>query len=254
MKSPLKDRPLRNPGDSVQSALDDFILDKLVFYILLAAVSIVAALIDWYRYLANTPINPWHFTTWALIFLVLAIYKTYRAIPEIRNLKLGRDGERVVGQYLETLRETGAKVFHDIPGDKFNLDHVVISGAGIFLIETKTYSKPLKGEPTITFDGKKVTLRERGTFEAPVNQVKAGAHWLGELLKNSTGKMFPIRPVLVFPGWYVQPTVEARSSEVWVLNPKALPTFIANSNLQLSAEDVSLIAYHLSRYVRTYKA
>lgn len=251
MKSPLKDKPLRNPGDSAQSMLDDFLLDKVMFYPFFALAFALLAFVDWYRYLTNTPINPWVFTVSAVIAGLFAIYKVSKAIPVIRSMKLGRDGERAVGQYLETLRETGAKVFHDIPAKGFNVDHVVIASAGIFLIETKTYSKPEKGEPTLTFDGSHVTLRDRGTFDEPVIQVTAGTRWLRELLKESTGKSLPIRPVLLFPGWFVQPTVEARNSEVWVLNPKALPAFIANSEQTMSTEDINLAAYHLSRYVRT---
>lgn len=252
MKSPLKGKPLRNPGDSVQKELDDFLLDKVFPYILLPIMFLVMASIDWYRYFTQIPVNPWHFTVLGLILIPLAVYKVLKALPIARNMKLGRDGERAVGQYLESLREGGAKVFHDIVGDaKFNLDHVVISPSGIFVIETKTYSKPDKGEPSITFDGERVTLRERGTFEEPVVQVTAGARWLREQLKETTGKQFAVRPVLVFPGWFVQPTVEAKASEVWVLNPKALPAFIANSKQTLSKEDANLAAYHLSRYIRT---
>lgn len=253
MKSPLKDKPLRNPGDSVQTELDNFLFDKVLFYHLFTGGMILIAIMDWYRYLTKSTINPWLFTSVATCSLLFTIYKKYKAIPTIKSLRLGRDGERVVGQYLETLRALGAKVFHDIQCGDFNLDHVVIAPSGIYVIETKTYSKPDKGEPTITFDGERVSLREKGSYDAPVIQVKSGASWLKELLKNSTGKTFSIRPVLVFPGWFVQPTVEAKQSDVWVLNPKALPTFISNSNKTLSSEDVSLVAYHLSRYVRTYK-
>jgi hypothetical protein len=250
MKSPLKDKPLRNPGDSVQKAIDDYLIDHVMSYVLMAVVCIVIAWIDWYRHLNQIAIDPWLFTYVSIFFVLSALYKVLKGIPIVRNMKLGRDGERAVGQYLETLREVGAKVFHDVPGEGFNLDHVIIANAGVFLVETKTYSKPDKGEPTITFNGEAVTLKGRGTFQEPVVQVTAGARWLSELLKKSTGKDLPIRPVLVFPGWFVQPTVEARSSEVWVLNPKALPSFIANSRQMLSTEDVNLIAYHLSRYLR----
>src|SRR5690606_25157268 len=120
-----------------------------------------------------SPINPWLFTACAVLLAVFTAFKTVEALPHIRNLKQGRDGERAVGQYLETLRETGAKVFHDIPGTGFNIDHVVIASAGIFVIETKTWSKPESGEPTVTFDGKAVTLRQRGSFDQPVIQVIA---------------------------------------------------------------------------------
>ena len=37
------------------------------------------------------------------------------------------------------------------------IDHVIIGPAGIFTIETKTWSKPVRGEARIVFDGEKLT-------------------------------------------------------------------------------------------------
>jgi hypothetical protein len=41
-------------------------------------------------------------------------------------LMQGREGEKAVGQYLERLRARGYQVLHDIPGENFNIDHVLI--------------------------------------------------------------------------------------------------------------------------------
>jgi hypothetical protein len=41
------------------------------------------------------------------------------------------------------------------------------------------------------------------------------------------------------------------SGEVWVLEPNALPAFINNAPAMISASDVALAAFHLSRYVRS---
>jgi len=41
-----------------------------------------------------------------------------------------------------------------------------------------------------------------------------------------------------------------KGAEVWVLNPKALPAFLDHEEITMSPEDVSLVNYHLSRYVR----
>jgi hypothetical protein len=74
---------------------------------------------------------------------------------------------------------------------------------------------------------------------------------LSDLLKESTGRAFPVRPVVVFPGWRIEPTAEARTSDVWVLNPKALPAFIAHSQSRMKPDEVAMCSFHLSRYVRT---
>jgi hypothetical protein len=173
-----------------------------------------------------------------------------RHIRRVRNLKLGRDGERAVGQFLERLREDGAKVIHDFPGEKFNIDHVVVHQSGVYAIETKTYSKPDRGEAKILFDGQSIRMPGRELERDPVRQARAQAKWLQDLIVETSGKRVPVRPVVVFPGWFVVPTAEAKSSDVWVLNPKALPAFIENSNTQIAEADVHLVASHLTRYVR----
>lgn len=66
---------------------------------------------------------------------------------------MGRDGEKVVGQLLTQFIADDAYVFHDIPCNGFNIDHVVIHPNGIFVIETKTYAKPLKGRSELVHEG-----------------------------------------------------------------------------------------------------
>ena len=73
---------------------------------------------------------------------------------------------------------------------------------------------------------------------------------LQELILETSGKRVLVRPVVVLPGWFVVPTAEAKASDVWVLNPKALPAFIEHSDTQLAGADVHLVASHLTRYVR----
>jgi hypothetical protein len=87
-----------------------------------------------------------------------------------------------------------------------------------------------------------------------VTQAKAACGWLRDLLKESTGKECAPRPVVVFPGWFVEPTAEARNSEVWVLNPKALPVFVQKSKPCYASDEVHLFALHLSRYVSAEEA
>jgi len=165
-------------------------------------------------------------------------------------LKMARDGEKIVGQELENLRQIGCAVFHDIKGEKFNLDHVIISSHGIFVVETKTFSKPVKQEAKVFYDGKKVLVNGHVPDRDPLKQVEANANWLRGVLKESTGKVFPIRGVVVFPGWFVD-SQSAKGSAIWVLNPKALESFIPNEPIQIVDTDVHLAAFHLSRYIRT---
>jgi len=187
----------------------------------------------------------------AVAVVAYCLYKIKKALKKITKLKQGRDGERAVGQYLESLREQGVKVFHDLPGDNFNLDHVLVAPSGVYIIETKTYSKPDKGETRIIYTGETLIHHNGYKDDKPLVQVKAGANWLKQLIKESTGRDIDVKKVVLFPGWFIEPTAESKQSDVWVLNPKALPAFIFNSREQLSGEDLNFVAFHLSRFVRT---
>lgn len=48
-------------------------------------------------------------------------------------------------------------MFHDVVGDGFNVDHILIGPAGVFTVETKTHSKP-KGNSQIVFDGETIRI------------------------------------------------------------------------------------------------
>jgi len=250
MKSPLKDRPLRNPGESLDKKIQDFLLDEIFVYWILATLFVCIGIMEWYKSIFSMPPMPWTMTIIATFTVGLAIHKFRTGKEQVRRLRQGRDGEKAVGQYLERLRESGAKTFHDVPGKSFNLDHVVIAKSGIYVVETKTYSKPDKGDAVVVFDGEEILINGFVTKE-PVVQVKAAANWLKQLLKDSTGHTFQIKPVVVFPGWFIEPTAEAKKSDVWVLNPIALPSFVEKSKDQLSSENLNMVAFHLSRYIRT---
>jgi hypothetical protein len=53
----------------------------------------------------------------------------------------GAQGEQAIGRSLDRLRADGVAVLHDrrIPGSRANIDHLAISQAGIFVIDTKHY-------------------------------------------------------------------------------------------------------------------
>lgn len=184
----------------------------------------------------------------AFLAVLYASWKIWRTLPILRRLRLASEGEKVVGQFLERLRESGYQIFHDVVGENFNLDHVIVGPAGVLTIETKTRSKPTQGNAKVIFDGEKISV---GGFEPDrdaVIQAKAQAAWLCALLTESTGRTFVVRPVIVFPGWFVER--QTRAGDIWVLEPKALPKFLAHEEQILSLEEVKLASYHLSRYVR----
>lgn len=186
----------------------------------------------------------------ALFGIGYAAFQIGRAWPQLKALRLARDGEKVVGQFLEQLREDGYQVFHDVVGNGFNVDHVLLGPTGMLTIETKTFSKRSSPDAKVIFDGERVLVDGYEPDRNPVAQAKAQAAWLRELLAESTGRKFSARPVILFPGWFVQQG-KGTTREIWVLEPKALRAFLENEPAVLSMEDVKLASFHLSRFIRT---
>jgi hypothetical protein len=249
-RSPLKDRPLRNPGQSLDEQIRDLVSDYALGPVVFAMFMVLVTALEWLRYYRSLPPKPWLYSSVAVAALGYAVWRFFRVRSEVKSRRLGRDGEKEVGQKLEELRERGYLVFHDVLGNGFNLDHVLIGPAGVFTIETKTHSKSAAGRPTVVFDGETILIDRVKPDRDPVAQAKAQAKWLGELLRESTGKCFEVRPVIVYPGWFVE-HIGTKSRQMWVLNPKGLPIFLDHEPRRLSAEDVSLAKFHLDRFVRT---
>lgn len=247
-RSPLKDKPLRAPGQSIDEQLEA-LNEKIIVHAALVSLLVTLTGVEWYRYYFPQPPHPIVYSVAAFLGIAYVTYRTWRELPTFRALRLGRDGERAVGQFLERLRESGYQVFHDVVGSGFNLDHVVIGPAGVFAVETKTLSKPARGQPKVIVDGQRILVDGLEPGRDPVVQAKAQASWLRSLLAESTGRKFPVRSVIVFPGWYVEQDRDSRR-EFWVLNPKALPNFLDNEPAVLSSEDVKLASFHLSRFIR----
>jgi nuclease-like protein len=249
-RSPLKGKPLRSPGQSLQEQRDDLVHDRLLGPLITALVLIILAGMEWIRYLAPAKPQPLFYSLVAFGGIAYAAIRWWRVWPELKSLRLAIDGERAVGQFLERLREDGYQVFHDVIGEGFNVDHIVIGPGGVFTVETKTRSKPARGDARIVFDGERILVAGIEPDRNPMVQAKAQAGWLRALLTESTGKKFSVRPVVVYPGWFVEQKAGA-TREFWVLEPKALPAFLAHEPVVLSPEDVKLASFHLSRFIRT---
>lgn len=249
-RSPLNSKPVRVAAQSLDRQLGDFFDEHIMMPFVVMMFLWMMVGLEWYRYFFPYPPQPWVFTAMAAGVTIYIAWRLVHMFRKFKALKLSRDGERAVGEFLERLREQGLHVFHDIPGDKFNVDHVVIGPKGVFMIETKTLSKPTHGEAKITFDGEQVLVQGMKPDRDPIIQARALANWLRDVVSESTGRKVSVRPIVTYPGWYVDPPPEGIRPDVWVLNPKAIPSFIDHERETLMGEEVKLLSYHLSRYVR----
>lgn len=249
-RSPIKSKPLRYAGKSLDQRIDKLINEDALPYFLASIYCVMIAGYEWWRFYKDTPPTPKTMSFFAILVVMVAGYKIGKIFKEVKALKLGREGERAVGEYLDLLRENGYRVFHDVVGENFNIDHVIVSIKGIFIIETKTYSKPINNDAKVYFYGDSITIDGIHLDRNPLSQVEASARWLSEIIKESTGKEYPIKGVILFPGWYVKPIGNVSKNNTWVLNPKALPTYLENESKKISREEMLLACSHLTRYIR----
>jgi hypothetical protein len=248
-RSPLKYKPLRNPGESLDELIHGLLYNFVTGPVVVAFFFLLFAGVEWLRYYRPYRPEP---VVYSVVAIIVFIYTTFRMVilwPRMRALKLARDGEKAVGPFLDGLRERGYRIFHDVVGKGFNLDHVLIGPAGVFTVATKMHTKPIKGNPPVIFDGEKIRVNGFEPERDPIMQAKRQANWLRELLAESTGHEFDVRPVIVYPGWSVEWT-GPKNRSIWVLNPRWLTSFLDHEPLRLSSKDIHLASFHLSRFVR----
>lgn len=249
-KSPLKDEPLRTAGQSIDDHRWQLVQNFILWPMAVWLVFLAMASLEWQQHLFPREPSPWPFTALFLSATIFLLLRSFKVRSRLQHLKQARDGEREVGEFLDELRENGYEVFHDIVGDGFNVDHVLIGPGGVFTLETKTFTKPTQGPANITFDGEQIAIGNWDPDRNPVIQARAQAGGLKSLLQESTGKDFPVTPVIVFPGWFVK-SAGRPVRPIWVLNPKALPEYLKHQHAVLGEADVQLAHEHLLHFIRT---
>ena len=246
-RSPIKFPPLRIPGQSLNEEITR-LSERIDSRLLPAFIFVLLTLFEWYRWGTDLRTNPWPLTLITVLLLPYTAWAIAKHRKQMAKLRLGLDGERTVGQSLENLRAYGYQVFHDIPGIGFNIDHVIVGPAGIYTIETKTLSKPARGNPTITYDGDILRRDDGWEMGQHLVQARAQASWLADLLNQGRRAKYYIRPVVLFPGWWVKNIAPSEKRDILVLNEKALPHFLANEPDTLTSDAVETAANCIMQY------
>jgi Nuclease-related domain len=248
-RSPLKDPPLRQAGQSSDQRLQD-LGDGLLPWLLIPTVLGFMAALDWYRLGRDADPTPWAFAFTAVISAAVSAFMIRRTFIRAMRVKLGRDGERVVGDALQELVGTGWRVFHDVPGNKFNIDHVVIGPGGIFMLETKTRSKP-HSQATVVVNRHGISVAGSQPSRDALDQAIAQSRWLADQLQKSTSRSFRVRPVVLFPNWFIEQKCRVDKADPWVLEPKAFLKWAQREARALTDEEVAMASFHLSRIIKT---
>jgi hypothetical protein len=248
-RSPIKQAPLRQPGQSLKEGIQEIQFEHAMIYVLIFGISISLLVHIWIDFLLQIPLgNPFFITILAFVAIAISLWKLSRYKKLLDAFRLGIEGEREVADNLEIMKADGAVIFHDLVGHSFNVDHVVLSRKGVFVIETKTRRKTPTSK--VEYDGVRILIDGRMPKEDFFKQASAEATWISNEIDSGTGRRYHVKSIIVFPGWFVEGSGSSLQSEIWVLNPKAMVKIIQHQPDIISDEDVKLVAYFLSRLNR----
>jgi hypothetical protein len=191
----------------------------------------------------------------SILALVIILLRT---AAQSSNRYLGYCGERLIAERLRPLERRGWVVLHDVPAmgsSPFNLDHVAIGPAGVFVVETKSPRKFVdvgSNGHRLEFDGTMLTWPDGRRNRWAVDDAIGRAEWLSQTLQARAGEPVAVMPILVFPSWYVA-ECKPRRTEIRVVNPKYLLGAIASRQQVLTATQINLYARQVALLCRDVK-
>lgn len=144
---------------------------------------------------------------------------------DYENYDRGAAGEEAVGEILESLREQGWCVIHDVSFGRGNIDHIVVGPGGIFTIETKSR-------------GGKVWPDHLD--EKMLSQAYAEKKSLEEIT------LMEVQALLVFSRAYIIGKGVARRRGVVILSARSLDWFFSKQPATISKERAEAIHRRLA--------
>ncbi len=251
-KNPINIDLLRSPGESLREQIEDKKLDIDSYLTLLPLLPLMLYII--YLQGNKSIINTMVLLVLGLVATTIVVHKLLKLTNVINKLTLGYEAELSVGQELNAMMRDGYHVFHDIPADNYNIDHVVVGTGGIFAVETKGRSKPLqddgKSEFKVKYDGIQLIFPSWVETE-PLEQAKRQANSLQKWLSKAVGESLEVKPVLAIPGWYIE---RISNQGIIVINGKnPINIFGRKSGSELNAKLINQISYQLEQRCRTVK-
>ncbi len=239
-KSPFKEKLLRPAGESLRLRIEEIHSDLMECGM---ALSMVVAVTGIFLFAFQTKEMVLNIGIWAVLVMVGCLiggfqWKKLSVLrKDLRNYRLGFDGERYVAEKLGELVPQGYRIFHDFvfdmkPGGEstnFNIDHVVIGPAGVFAVETKTFRQPnaeLAGgdkSHEVTVNNGCMILPGGFKTRKPMEQARRNAQDLSKWLTGSSSEAVRVTPVVAMPGWFVK---EDPAGDVRVFTASGLPKMI----------------------------
>jgi len=244
---------LRNAGHSIRLELEDVRLD-LVETVLSAGFAGITATI---LYLALQDGGSLALGLTLLLWgiaMALITRKTLGLLPLVRHLRLGWEAEVATAEELNRLMLDGCHVFHDVPADGHNIDHVVVAPGGVYAVETHVRFRARADA------GKEMIAVARGDRlyfigredDLPLQRAQQCAQWLAQWLSRVAGQPVVVTPALSLPGWFVKTEMPG---PVLVFPPKlARSSILKNRRVEaIGAEQLKQLVTQIEQHCRAAK-
>ena len=242
---PLKVR--RRAGQSIRDEKERLFENRLLPYVFgpsfLWLIFAVEALHSW----TGEPLQPRLWLCVAIAATGVAWIGFRRLFPEFRNLNRGERGELRVAEILDDLRSFGYRVFHDLPGEGYNVDHVVVGPAGVFAIETKFRS----GRGEIEFrNDEGLFVGGRKEENDPLLQARRNAKDVNQIINENCRIDQWVKPLVIFVGeWKIKS--RWRDTDARVLSTDQIVDYFDRQQPVLVRREIDLICSHLERSVKS---
>jgi hypothetical protein len=177
-------------------------------------------------------------------------YHWRRQWRKAQAIKLGRNGERAVAEYLNIRLDTDSRVLHGVRIEGGEADHVLICTRGVFVIETKARTLPVRGKPVVHVSDAGLRVRGFEQDRDPITQVERYMEGLDRLMPELAAHKIRTCGIVLFPSWRI---VDDRkgASRVWILEPKDLEGRLDAEPLRLKPNDVVYLTRKLASRVRS---
>ena len=248
-RRPFTDMP-RPAGWSLQERTQDLLLSAVMELVILITLGLSLCLSG---NLKSPSILVIAFATAGSLFFAARFRKKLIAFA---NHSLGLQGEQLVGSVLDRLSSDSIHVFHDIeiklPGKRtWNIDHVALTPAGLFVFETKARRKPRLLNPSswgrvdykVVFNGDELVFPNATKDRQSTRQARRNADWLATKLAQNNATDIPVSSAIVIPGWWID---RIGRGPVCALNEKQIKSYINVSPVTLPKQLFNAISNQLN--------
>ena len=190
----------------------------------------------------------WEHLRWISGFTVgcvFAFFVIMRLSPPawIENWQDGAIGEQWTGKALRPLEARGWVVLHDLPGERGNLDHVVVGPGGVFLLDSKRW----RGSTTVSGDiatVRRVEDPDLSYRHGGVGYLKGLAREVHDRLRTESRVSVWVEPVIVVWGDFPQGVAGDTCKFV---HGEGLATWLEQQQKRIAASRVDQLALAIER-------